>query len=400
MRWTRPVRLTVVSALIAWAPLAGTAVAERPSATGWSIQQSPNPEGATGSFLNAVSCADDGTCAAVGLYGVQSTNLTLAEHWDGSAWSVESTPNPKGATFSDLSGVSCPAPTMCLAVGFSILAGGSKVRPLAELRSGSSTWRLKQPPKPFVAVWAILNTVSCVSPTDCTAVGGFIKGSGEGQEQPLAEHWDGTSWSIEKVPNPHTENGSSLSAVSCPAASACEAAGSYTDFDSLQAVMAFGWNGSKWTRQAESDPGGGESSDQLSLSCTDASHCTAAGYWDDDQGVVRALIERWDGAEWTMQAAADPEQSQFDELEGVSCSAPTACTSVGYWSPSANGTPDHPMAERWNGTDWRLQSTPEPPGTTSASLYGVDCSAPGACVAVGGAQIDGVVVTLIEVRSH
>jgi hypothetical protein len=400
MRWMRPARLVVAFALTAWALLAGTAVAESPAAAGWTVQQSPNPEGSTGSFLNAVSCADDGTCAAVGLYGVQGGDVTLAEHWDGSAWSVETTPNPKGARYNNLTGVSCPAPTMCLAVGFTILANGGKVRPVAELRSDSSSWKLKPPPKPLAALWAILDTVSCVSPTDCTAVGGFIKKSGDAQEQPLAEHWDGASWSIEKVPNPHTENGSSLNGVSCPAAGACDAAGSSTDFDVQQVVMAFGWNGSTWARQDESDPGGGEVSDQLSVSCTDASDCTAAGFWNDDHGVVRALVERWDGAAWTMQPAAEPAESQFDELEGVSCSAPTACTSVGYWSPSVNGAPDHPMAERWNGSNWQLQSTPEPPGSTSAALNGVACSAPGVCVAAGGADVNGVQVTLIEVRSH
>jgi hypothetical protein len=399
MRWTRPVSLLVAVALLAWPLLTGTAVAGVP-AGGWTIQQSPNPEGAAGSFLGAVSCADDGTCAAVGLYGVSNEDLTLAEHWDGSAWSVESTPNPKGARYSDLTGVSCPAPTTCLAVGFTILAGGSKVRPLAELRSGSSTWKLRQPPKPLAAFWAELSTVSCVSPTDCTAVGGFIKKGVDAQEQPLAEHWDGTSWTIEKVPNPHTENGSSLSGVSCPSAGVCEAAGSYVEFDVQQAVMAFGWNGSNWTRQSESDPGGGETSDQSSVSCTDASDCSAAGYWDDNQGVLRALVERWDGTAWTMQAAADPSDSQSDQLLGVSCPSLTACTAVGHWSPSNQGTPQHTMAERWNGTDWAVQSTPDPPGATLASLNGVDCSAPGVCVAVGSAQVDGVFVTLVEVRSH
>jgi hypothetical protein len=387
----------VTVALVGWAFLAGSATAGQPAA-GWTIQQSPNPQGADGSVLNAVSCTGAGTCAAVGLSSASGVNRTLAEDWDGSAWSVESTPNPRGATFSDLTGVSCPAPTTCLAVGFTIL-GGSKIRPLAELRSGSA-WKMKQPPKPLVADWAVLNTVSCVTATDCTAVGGFIKRSVDAQEQPLAEQWDGTAWSIEKVPNPHTENGSSLNGVSCPSAGACEAAGSYVDFDILQAVMAFGWNGSNWTRQDEADPGGQEYSDQASVSCTDASACTAAGHWSDDHAVLRALVERWDGAAWTMQTAAEPAGSQNDQLYGVSCAAPIACTAVGYWSPSNQGSPQYAMAERWNGTDWAIQSTPNPAGATVASLNGVDCSAPGVCVAVGSAEINGVFVTLVEVRSH
>ena len=54
----------------------------------------------------------------------------------------------------------------------------------------------------------------------------------------------------------------------------------------------------------------------------------------------------------------------------------------------------------WNGTDWAIQSTPNPPGSTDSSLNGVDCSAPGVCVAVGAAEVNGVFSTLVEVRSH
>jgi hypothetical protein len=117
--------------------------------SGWSIQPSPNPNGSAGSFLLAVSCADDGTCTAVGYDSTGSVALAPAEHWDGSAWSIESTPNPRGARGAELTGVSCGDPTSCVAVGYWISSKG-KVLPLGFLRSGS-TWRRVNPPKPLVA---------------------------------------------------------------------------------------------------------------------------------------------------------------------------------------------------------------------------------------------------------
>ena len=43
--------------------------------------------------------------------------MTLAEVWDGSTWTVQSTPNPTGATSGSLYGVSCTSATACTAVG-------------------------------------------------------------------------------------------------------------------------------------------------------------------------------------------------------------------------------------------------------------------------------------------
>jgi hypothetical protein len=43
--------------------------------------------------------------------------VTLAEHWNGSRWAIQPTPNPTGQAPSVLSGVSCTAATACTAVG-------------------------------------------------------------------------------------------------------------------------------------------------------------------------------------------------------------------------------------------------------------------------------------------
>ena len=43
-------------------------------------------------------------------------DLTLVEHWDGSAWTIEPSPNPP-AVGAYLTGVSCTTATACTAVG-------------------------------------------------------------------------------------------------------------------------------------------------------------------------------------------------------------------------------------------------------------------------------------------
>jgi hypothetical protein len=44
--------------------------------------------------------------------------MTLAALWNGISWSIVPTPNPSGATASYLSSVSCPTAQTCTAVGY------------------------------------------------------------------------------------------------------------------------------------------------------------------------------------------------------------------------------------------------------------------------------------------
>ena len=72
-------------------------------------------------------------------------------------------------------------------------------------------------------------------------------------------------------------------------------------------------------------------------------------------------------------------------LQGVSCTSATACTAVGDYV-NRDGT-QVTLAERWNGTSWTIQSTPNPTGAQyagwTATLQGVSCTSATACTAVG-----------------
>jgi hypothetical protein len=83
--------------------------------SGHGIRNGPPP---TGMRLDDVSCPKVNACTAVGSSSTISfRNVTLAETWTGKSWSIDSTPNPAGATFSDLTGVSCVKTTDCISVG-------------------------------------------------------------------------------------------------------------------------------------------------------------------------------------------------------------------------------------------------------------------------------------------
>src|SRR5262249_59961504 len=102
----------------------------------------------------------------------------------------------------------------------------------------------------------------------------------------------------------------------------------------------------------------------------------AVGITSSSSGALTALAERWNGSGWHLQPT--PNLSQGGGLNGVSCTSASACTGVGS---SGAG----PLAERWNGTRWSVQATPNPP-QGNGFLSGVACPSPAMCLAAGGSQ--------------
>jgi len=77
-----------------------------------------NPRGFVFSHLAGISCTSATRCLAIGTYSKGGPkSLTLVELWNGRAWQVQSSPQPRKSTSSALLGVSCTSGTRCLAVG-------------------------------------------------------------------------------------------------------------------------------------------------------------------------------------------------------------------------------------------------------------------------------------------
>jgi hypothetical protein len=161
--------LAVVTSLLAvTSPAATSAAATRPLT--WAIVPSPSPAKNTNE-LSAVSCHSARFCVAAGdTIGAAkgSAGSPLTESWNGTAWSVSPAPKAPGG---ELSGVSCPSATACVAVGFTSPRKGINNRTLAE----RSSW--SQVPVPRKGISAGLSGVSCASAATCTAVGDFFPNS-------------------------------------------------------------------------------------------------------------------------------------------------------------------------------------------------------------------------------
>ena len=117
-----------------------------------------------------------------------------------------------------------------------------------------------------------------------------------------------------------------------------------------------------------------------------ANWCMATGASIDSRGFQHPLAERWDGSNWSLTSTVAATTGLGAELAGVSCVSPTACVAVG--DSVQIGSPDpikrtyRLFAERWNGTKW-ISILPKIGISRNAALTSVSCSSASACTAVG-----------------
>ncbi len=353
---------------------AGLPLIESGNGTAWSQSSAPHPAGAIHTALDGVSCTTGTACSAVG-ESVNGSGVAspVAARWDGTSWQLQAPATPaSAATQLTLTGVSCPAATECLAVGWYASSTGADVA-FAEQWNGTS-WQLTGPPDPGGSASTELSAVTCTSATACTAVG--FDRPASGGPAPLAERWNGTSWSSEPVPTSAGANGGTLDGISCSSASACTAVGSLGPTSNPEPPLVERWNGTKWTEQTAPAPSGNPYNAVLqAISCSSATACSATGTYNEGS----AFAERWNGTSWQITPLAAPTATMA--LTGIVCTAASACTAVGdVGSPAAGITT---LAEHWNGATWQRLTTVDPPGSVGGELAGVACPTSSLCVAVG-----------------
>ena len=369
-----------------------TALPASASTPVWRLQSTPNPSGAEVSALSGVVCPSAALCSAVG-YSVNGSGVygTLAERSKGSTWEVQSTPNPSGATLSLLSGIACPSTTLCIAVGSYVDSSGVYFT-LTERWNGS-TWEVQSTPNPSGATGSQLNGVACPSTTQCTAVGYYFTNS---SCVPLAERWDGSTWAVQAAPNAAGGGCSVFNSVACPSTRLCTAVGYDSNSSGGAATLVEGWNGSTWQVQSTPSPNGPTNLNVLNgVACASATLCIAVGYGEDSSRVVAALTERWDGTTWVLESTPNPGGVRGGGFSGIACPSTALCTAVGNYTTSSFLTVT--LVERWNGTTWAVESTPNPSGAQGSGLSGVTCPLTTLCTAVGDSvNSSGTDVTLAE----
>ena len=247
-------------------------------------------------------------------------------------------------------------------------------------RWNGSAWSLARVPLPAGTSQAVLSGVACIA-RDCTAVGSYHRAGGVFT---LVERWSGGHWSVQSSPNAANASrqwGSMLVQVSCGSSTSCVALGEYGKpgeaGNSTAQTLVERWNGGRWTIVRVPVATVSRTVQSLAgVSCV-AKMCVAVGEKAStnpavEHGMPVAEIMRL--GVWSVQSLP-PDKQPAAGLNSVSCSSSTSCTAVG-----SSGTTL--LVERWNGASWSLQNAPDPyPNSNPVSA--VSCLAADECTAVG-----------------
>src|SRR6267378_1167454 len=234
--------------------------------------------------------------------------------------------------------------------------------------------------------------VTCVSAPDCWAVGFYVASSGA--PQTLVEHWDGIAWAAVPSPNASRYN-NVLSDVTCVSASNCWAVGFYVSGPSVYQTLIERWDGTSWAIVTSANTSALDNYLD-GVTCASASDCWAVGYYFTgnavQNGVYQNLIERWDGTSWAIVNSPNTSTTEYNHLFGVTCASASECWAVGLSGTSLGQT----LIERWDGSSWAIVNSPNTSATLSNFLYGVTCASASDCWAVGYYYNGSVSLTLTE----
>jgi hypothetical protein len=256
----------------------------------------PSPSNTTvNSVLDGVTVAGTKQAWAVGTVGCPADqSRTLTEHWNGSGWSIVSSPNGgvKGNHFSTLQAVTAVSSRDVWAVGSQ---AGTRNQvpvtvPLIEHWNGTS-WSIVPVPRAAVGV---LESASATSASDVWAVGA---GQQSG-ESTVALHFDGSSWKLVTVPTPPNTSGGLFGVKALSTTGAWAVGESFPNGGGSGKILTDHWNGTRW-KVVNAPPVGGPNA-LSALSSIDAAPTTgvwAVGFWVTNVA-GNSVVLHWTGTAW------------------------------------------------------------------------------------------------------
>ncbi len=236
--------------------------------------------------------------------------------------------------------------------------------------------------------------ISCTSPGSCVTGGSYVEASGHRQALEATETsgtW-GQAAEITAPNNAAADPAAELDGVSCSSPGNCTAVGSYTDLSGHVQAMAAGESGGTWAQAvkvtAPANAGGDPVADLHAVSCTSAGNCVGAGVYRDASNDAFPMVATENAGSWSQATEialpGDAASNPVSALFGVDCTSPGACVAVGrYRTTSAQFA----MATTETGGAWAQATALAAPIDSQAnpfeSLAAVSCTSVANCLAVG-----------------
>jgi photosystem II stability/assembly factor-like uncharacterized protein len=329
----------------------------------------PAPSGT--SELGALSCATDQRCWAVGIAGPNAAPSAVATVIDattngGRTWKAQ---RVVGGSTPQLSGVSCPTATECMAVGSNgaSLPGSGVVITTSD---AGATWSPAASPQNALVV----SSVTCASPTDCTAIVSDGTSTWSAHSADFAQTWQQEG----DLPAGFLPGND----ITCIAGGVCIDAGYVpTTNGHGQGAVAVSADGGQTWALASVPSGTGVLQSTACLSPTD---CLAAGTTgttvSDVVPAKGALLHSTDGGH-TWVPSSGTSTLPVDDVYGLACPSDDQCAMVGTkWV----GSPAVDAGGVAESTDAGLTFRSSPTSYVPITLTSVACPSASRCMAVGG----------------
>jgi len=350
--------------------------------------------------LQGVACVAAADCWAVGWSTADTAGQpeTLIAQDTGAGWRVLASPPVPGSAGAELDAVTCAGDGDCWAVGYSWQGSGAArtTQPLVERETPAGGWTTVSSPAPTGVPDSALDGVACAANGDCWAVGYSSTSTAAGvRSETLIEQDPGNGWSIVASPAPAGGGaGGQLAGVACTG-SACWAVGHWDTTAGIAQALVEENAGSAWTvvpgPGTSPTPGRGASpaaSLLTGVTCVGQSTCWSAGSVLGSKGGWQGLLEEDTGSGWSTV----PTPASGSQLLGVACAGIGNCWAVGASTVAGSGT----LIEQETAAGWTVVPTTLSTVTTDPQLNGVACVGAGECWAVGGPAPSGSGSMILE----
>jgi hypothetical protein len=188
----------------------------------------------------------------------------------------------------------------------------------------------------------------------------------------------GTTWT--QVPSPNVPGSNELLGAGASDAIHVWAVGRVVSDSSWQSLV-LRWNGTAWASVAH--PHFANNHMLLDVDATPAGIAYAVGNrWGASEG-VRTVVERWDGTRWRVERTPNPDADGLNYLNGVRAvpSGGGSVWAVGSFSRPSGSYGELTLAMRRTGGTWR--TVPSPNVTSDNHLEAVDATGPNDAWSVG-----------------
>lgn len=349
--------------------------------------------------LSFLACPTAGACIGAGSYlDVDGHGRALVAAQSGARWgAAQALALPAGAA-SDPQAVptalDCASAGDCAVTGTYVDATDGAQAMVAGRAAGawSAAQRVDLPGDADAVAEPVLSAVTCPAAGACSAVGSYFTGAGTFRAM-VATRSAGT-WSaataLDLPADADTANPqAALYAVACASAGSCTAAGSYLDEDGAYQAMLATQSGGTWSAAAKvAAPAGARTEPSAylnAIACPAAGACTALGAYLDASGAGRVMTATTSGPATALSLPADANAiDPAAAVSGLDCASATACAAVGSYR-DGTGVYRPFVASRTSG--WApavgLALPADADPTIESSLDAVACPAAGACVAGG-----------------